>query len=137
MVFPELDGVDAFDAVSDTLDLIEALAPRIVIPGHGPVFAGVESALAFARQRLDGFAAQPLKHLTYGAKVLLKFKLLEAQSLDLAELMAWATATNYLAKIHRSYFSGIELAPWLSQLTADLVRSGAATQHGTRISNAG
>lgn len=137
VVFPELDGVDAFDAVSDTLDLIEALAPRIVIPGHGPVFVGVESALAFARQRLDGFAAQPLKHLTYGAKVLLKFKLLEAQSLALVDLMAWATATAYLAKIHRTYFSEIELAPWLMQLVADLVRSGAATRQGSLINNAG
>jgi glyoxylase-like metal-dependent hydrolase (beta-lactamase superfamily II) len=137
VVFPELEGVDAFDAVGSTLDLIESLAPRIVIPGHGPAFSGVETSIAFARQRLDGFAAQPLKHLTYGAKVLLKFKLLEVQSIEQDELMAWATATAYLAMIHRTHFSALDLAPWLAQLMADLERSGAATRHGTLIRNAG
>lgn len=136
VVFPELEGVAAFDEVAATLDLIESLAPRVVIPGHGPVFSGVEASLAFARQRLAGFAAQPLKHITYGAKVLLKFKLLELQSIALPELMAWAQATAYFSMIHRTHFSALELTPWIELLIADLLRSGAATREGEQISNA-
>ncbi|MGL4807492.1 MAG: MBL fold metallo-hydrolase, partial [Giesbergeria sp.] len=45
VVFPELDGADAFDEVARTLDLIEHLAPRTVIPGHGPVFHDAPRAL--------------------------------------------------------------------------------------------
>ncbi len=137
VVFPELEGVDAFDEVAQTLDLIESLAPRMVIPGHGPVFTGVEASLAFARQRLDGFATQPAKHINYGAKVLLKFKLLELQSIPHEQLMAWATATPYFAMLHRAHFSTIELALWVEQLLADLVRSGAAVHEGQMVHNAG
>src|SRR6218665_357246 len=40
VVFPELAGGGAaFAEVAATLDLIESLAPRVVIPGHGPAFA--------------------------------------------------------------------------------------------------
>ena len=39
VVFPELEGADAFDQVSASLDLIESLAPKTIIPGHGRVFA--------------------------------------------------------------------------------------------------
>ena len=81
VVFPELDGDGAFGEVGDTLDLIESLQPITVIPGHGAPFADVPGALAFARKRLDGFVALPAKHMQYAAKVLLKFKLLEAQHL--------------------------------------------------------
>lgn len=52
VVFPELEGEQAFADVAATLDLIERLAPRTVIPGHGPVFHDAPRALAGARQRL-------------------------------------------------------------------------------------
>ena len=35
VVFPELEGEQAFDAVPRTLNLIEALKAAVVIPGHG------------------------------------------------------------------------------------------------------
>ena len=42
VVFPELEGVDAFDEVGKTIDLIESLATRLVIPGNGGAFNCVE-----------------------------------------------------------------------------------------------
>ncbi|NVO07596.1 MAG: MBL fold metallo-hydrolase, partial [Rhodoferax sp.] len=45
VVFPELDGDDAFHEVAQTLDVIEALQPLVVIPGHGAPFADVAAAL--------------------------------------------------------------------------------------------
>ena len=49
VVFPELEGESAFDDVAAVLDLIERLAPRLVIPGHGAPFSDVAGALQRAR----------------------------------------------------------------------------------------
>ncbi|OPH11537.1 MBL fold metallo-hydrolase, partial [Azospirillum brasilense] len=94
VVFPELEGEHAFEDVAATLDLIAGLAPRTVVPGHGSVFTDVERALGAARRRLDGFVRAPERHALYAAKVLIKYKLLEWQSVPLARLHAWAEPTR-------------------------------------------
>jgi glyoxylase-like metal-dependent hydrolase (beta-lactamase superfamily II) len=137
VVFPELEGVEAFTAVGDTLDLIEQLAPKTVIPGHGPAFSDLETALSTARKRLAGFVHQPEKHITYAAKVLLKFKLLEAQSLSQSALLTWADTTPYFRLIFNTHFADRTFSVWVEQLITDLVRSGAAVREGPKISNAG
>lgn len=137
VVFPELEGIDAFAAVGDTLDLIESLAPLTVIPGHGPAFCDVETSIASARARLDSFVTHPARHITYAAKVLLKFKLLEVQALDLATFIAWAHATPYFLLIFNKHFAGLDFSPWVEHLIGELVRSGAASKDGLMIRNAG
>ena len=137
VIFPELEGVDAFDAVGATIDLIEALKPAVVIPGHGPVFSDAPAAMAFARERLRGFVAKPDKHIRHAVKVLLKFKLLELQSIAVADFMAWAQTTPYFLAIYQQHFSGIDFAQWVDELIADLVRAGAAAREGQVLSNVG
>ncbi len=136
VVFPELEGECAFDDVAATLDVIERLAPRVVIPGHGPVFADAPRAIATARRRLDGFVRAPGKHALYAAKVLLKYKLLEWQQIRMADLLAWAQATPYFGMLHQRHFAGQSEGEWLHGLAAELVRSGAATQSGDVLHNA-
>ncbi len=136
VVFPELEGEDAFADVGATLDLIEQLAPRTVIPGHGAVFHDAPRALAVARRRLDGFARDPGKHALYATKVLLKYKLLDWQHISLDDLTAWAAATPYFALLHARYFADQAQAAWLLGLVDDLVRSGAATLRGGLLHNA-
>lgn len=136
VVFPELEGDEAFDEVAKTLDLIESLAPLAVIPGHGKVFTQVAQSLANARRRLDSFVRDPTKHALHAAKVLLKFKLLELQRLRLAEFAQWASATPYFEMVHRRWFSEVDLVTWIDQLADDLARSGAAIRDGEYILNA-
>jgi len=136
VVFPELDGEGAFDEVASTLDIIEFLRPKRVIPGHGSPFSDVESALTIARQRLEGFVRNPAKHMQYAAKVLLKFKLLEAQRLEMQALVEWAEHTPYFASTFARHFSGVALSEAVEQLVRDLVRSGAATMQGSEVHNA-
>ena len=136
VVFPELDGVHAFDEVGATLDLIEHLKPLVVIPGHGAPFADVVTALGVARKRLAGFVAAPDKHRLYAAKVLLKFKLLEAQALERDALHAWALGTSYFAGMLSQQGGADQAAQSVDRLVHDLVRSGAATVQGSRIFNA-
>ena len=125
VVFPELEGESAFAEVASTLDLIEEMRPRVVIPGHGGVFTDVESALERARSRLEAYQLDPRRHATHAAKVLLKFKLLELQEVPSAEFVAWAEGTPYLRVVHDRFFGDRGLGPWLMQLVADLAASGA------------
>lgn len=136
VVFPELEGAEAFAEVGATLDLIAGLAPRTVIPGHGAVFCDAPQALDVARRRLDGFVRAPVKHARYAAKVLLKYKLLEWQQISYTDLTAWANATPYFGLLHLRHFSDQPQAQWLQGLADDLVRSGAATQQGEVLHNA-
>ncbi|CAM4181192.1 MBL fold metallo-hydrolase [Paracidovorax anthurii] len=135
VVFPELEGERAFADVAATLDLIEALAPRTVVPGHGSVFADVPRALAAARRRLDGFVREPARHALYAAKVLLKYKLLEWQQVPLARLHAWARATPYFGALHAGHFADQLRADWQDALVRELVRSGTAALHGDQLHN--
>ncbi|HEY8049441.1 MAG TPA: MBL fold metallo-hydrolase, partial [Ramlibacter sp.] len=103
IVFPELDGEPGFGDVRATLDVIESLQPRIVIPGHGSPFAGSEriaGALARARSRLASFVADPRRHASHAMKVLVKFKLLEWQSVEVEAFMRWAQAMPYMCRVH-------------------------------------
>ena len=137
VVFPELDGDDAFEAVGATLDLIESLAPAVVVPGHGPVFRDVPRALANARARLDSFVMHPARHVQYAVKVLLKFRLLEAQVLSLSDLQAWARSSTYFCVVHAREFARLPFSAWVDGLVSDLVRSGAAMRDGALVKNAG
>lgn len=136
IVFEELEGVEAFDEVAATLDLIESLAPQTVIPGHGAVFTSVSESLATARSRLESLARDPAKHARHAAKVLVKFKLLEAQRIPIGEFRQWALATVYFGMVHRRFFADLPLADWIDGVIADLVHSGAAQRHGEFLSNA-
>lgn len=136
VVFPELEGEDAFADVAATLDVIEKLAPVVVIPGHGPVFANAPRAIDGARRRLDGFVRNPAKHALYAAKVLLKYKLLEWQQISLTDLAAWAQATPYFGMLQARHFGDRTEAEWLASLADELVRSGAAIREGEVLHNA-
>ena len=135
VVFPELEGEDAFDEVGATLDLIEALKPATVIPGHGAPFTGVTQALVTARNRLDYFQRQPERHRNYAAKVLLKFKLLEQQTMTVDSLVKWAVSTSYMQQMAASGggadSASTRVMDWLKQL----VQSGAAELIDDRVNN--
>ncbi len=135
VVFPELEGDDAFAQVGATLDLIETLSPQVVIPGHGPVFADAPRAIDGARRRLDSFVRNPGKHALYAAKVLLKYKLLEWQQIGIPDLTAWAQATPYFGMLRARHFAAQTEAEWLQSLADELVRSGAAVRQGEVLHN--
>jgi glyoxylase-like metal-dependent hydrolase (beta-lactamase superfamily II) len=138
IVFPELEGEHAFADVGATLDLIERLHPAVVIPGHGGVFGGVErvtAALARARQRLDALTRDPTRHAAHAAKVLIKFKLLEWQSIPAADCLAWAAGTPYIRLAHASFFADEPFDVWLGRLLNELERSQALARDNGILHN--
>ncbi len=125
VVFPELEGDPAFHEVESVLDLIDTLRARWVIPGHGAPFSDVAGALQRARSRLDGFRANPARHLRHGAKVLVKYHLMEEQQQALPALRVWMTETPFLSAI----WDGLGrpeggLAAWNEHLLRDMLIAG-------------
>jgi glyoxylase-like metal-dependent hydrolase (beta-lactamase superfamily II) len=131
VVFPELDGADAFGDVERVLDLIEALPVRCVIPGHGAPFTDIAGALQRARSRLAGFRANPERHLRHGAKVLLKYHLMEEREQALPTLRDWLRDTPLM----RSIWAGLgrpegDIVAWGDQLLQELLAGGALGRRG-------
>ena len=127
VVFPELDGESAFDDVAAVLDEIERMAPRLVVPGHGAAFSDLAGALERARARLAAFRADPSKHARHGAKVLVKYHLLEVRQEPLPALRDWFAATPLVSRVWRRLGrpDGTERA-WLDRLVRELAAAGAA-----------
>lgn len=136
VVFPELDGADAFTEVGATLDVIESLSPRIVIPGHGAPFTDVAKSIAVARKRLDTFLNHPSQHVQYAAKALLMFKLLELQRIELPELMRWAESTPFFTSMHKRHYPDVVFSIWVEGLASILAKSGAISCNGSTITPA-
>ena len=135
VVFQELEGIEAFDAVASTLDLIERLRARTVIPGHGSAFTAIDEAIHRARLRLDSFVQNPERHARHAIKVLLKFKLLDLQEVSYSAFEAWALEMPYVRQVRQRFFPDAEPAEWLKSLLCDLERSGAASLEDARIFN--
>jgi glyoxylase-like metal-dependent hydrolase (beta-lactamase superfamily II) len=127
VVFPEIEGISAFDEVESTIQVIEDLCPRIILPGHGAAFSDVGYAIERARSRLNQFRQSPEKHASYAAKVLLKFKLLELQKSSLSEFINWAQQVVYLNMLHIKYSNGTSFEQWTNDLCKSLEKSGACS----------
>ena len=136
VVFPELEGVDAFDEVGQTIDVIESLQPAVVIPGHGSVFTDIAPAIARARSRLVQFSSAPDRHRRYAAKVLIKYRLLEWQRIEFDALLAWVGRTPYLASLMTAHATDAPAQErWLGGLLDELEKSGALERQGDTILN--
>jgi glyoxylase-like metal-dependent hydrolase (beta-lactamase superfamily II) len=130
VVFPEFLGGKGFEHVATTYDLIETLAPRLVLPGHGRMFTETTKALAISRQRLDYFVKFPSSHANYAARVLIKFKLMELQQTSYAFFLQWCLGSSLLQTIHAHYFDTVTLENWSKGLIESL-----ATKHALKIHN--
>ncbi|RZL68000.1 MAG: MBL fold metallo-hydrolase [Variovorax sp.] len=133
VAFPELAGEPSFGELAATLDLIDALRPALVIPGHGRIFQDVDLALLTARQRLARLVQDPHKHARHAMKVLIKFKLLELQVVTQQSLLSWVHATPYFAAIQARFFEAQSIADIYIQLLDELAESNAAVIDGDLI----
>ena len=124
VIFPELLGEPGFEEVAQTLDLIERLPISLVIPGHGKPFTDAATAIAVARSRLDYLASDPDRNARHGAKVLLKYKLLEWRNKDMASVGHWIAYTPALQSAAKQLQMGLD--DFVSWLPKALVKSGAA-----------
>lgn len=134
VIFPELWGEGGFEEVAQTLELIEGLAISLVIPGHGKPFTDITKALSIARSRLDYLSSDANRNARHGAKVLLKYKLLEWRSLKLAAVHQWIAQTPALSHVAKQL--NMSLEEFSSWLPNSLVKANAARiEQGYLINN--
>ncbi|WP_077033467.1 MBL fold metallo-hydrolase [Pelomonas sp. KK5] len=134
IVLPELDGETGFDEVERTLDLIEGLPVRAVVPGHGQPFDDMGRALGEARSRLAFFRRHPERHTRHAAKALLMFHLLEVGRCSRQALDDWLERVPIHGKMWRRHFSDQELPAWTEGLVQELAQSGTLRVEGGTIS---
>lgn len=124
VIFPELWGEGGFEELAQTLEMIEGLPVSLVIPGHGKPFTDVKGSIEIAKSRLDYLSSDPDRNARHGAKVLLKYKLLEWRSQEMAEVRRWIAVTPALQSIRLQLnLSAENFQDWLVQA---LVKSKAA-----------
>ena len=125
IVFPEIEGEQAFDEVGDTLDLIESLDAQLVIPGHGRPFVDAPRALEEARSRLQFFRRYPERHARHAAKALIMFHLLEVRERSRQSLHDWLAASPIYERMRARFYAATPLAQWSEELLHELAASGA------------
>lgn len=135
VIFPELDGDSGFEEQAAILTRIDALDARIVIPGHGRVFDDVAGAVTRARSRLDYLRADPVRNATHAIRVLVKFKLLEAQALPREALFAWMRATPLMQRIQARFLPAQPIDAIFAQTLQALAKVGACAIEGDRVVN--
>jgi len=125
VIFPELWGEGGFEEVAQTLELIEGLPVALVIPGHGKPFTNVKQSIETAKSRLDYLSSDADRNARHGAKVLLKYKLLEWRSRKLIDTKQWIASTPVLENIRKQLnMNDEDFQIWLVEA---LVKSKAAT----------
>lgn len=125
VLFPELAGEDGFGPARATLDHISRLDVRIVIPGHGQAFTDVDEAILRAQKKLDALEVSAEKHAWHALRVLLKFLLLEKQSIALDALGATLQAIPLFASVNQELLQ-LDAEQLAQQVVAQLERAGAA-----------
>ena len=138
VIFPEMVGEHGFALTRATLRTIEALAPALVIPGHGAPFTDAAAALARAHARLDAFEAAPERHARHGLRVLLKFQLLQQpEGVARDELRAWFCDAELVARAARHFWPNLALDALFSETLDALFLASAASRRDHLVCNAG
>ena len=134
VIFPELEGESGFEEARATLELIDTLEVRLVVPGHGAPFVDVKPAIKRALARVDFLQADPRRNAENAVKVVLKFLLLERQQFALASLPAMFAANPVIVNASARYLqrTPAELAEWAVD---SLVRAGAARRTEAMLLN--
>ncbi len=136
VVFPELEGEPGFDDVAAVFELIERLDARHVVPGHGAPFDDVADALQRARRRLAGMRAEPVRHLQHGARVLVKYHLMEVRRQTWPALQDWIVGTPLLQQVwQRLGRPEGDAAAWGERVVQSLLDSGALRREGELIAD--
>lgn len=139
LVFPELEGVSAFDDVEAVLDTIARLPAKLVVPGHGRPFTDLAGALGRARSRLAAHRADPARHGRHAVKVLLKYHMMEEGRQGLDALLDWAEAAPLLRSVWQRFPPRGQASPrsWLREVVQELAAQGALAVDGDTVRDAG
>ncbi|MFB6703164.1 MBL fold metallo-hydrolase [Streptomyces sp. NPDC056333] len=110
-----LDGLDAATTALASLKRIADLAPRVILPSHGPIPADPGAAFAAALRRAQRLVDDPDGTVRYGARRIFAFALMIRGGLPADEVEPYLHARAWLADAARL----LDLTP--EALATDLV----------------
>lgn len=123
-VWPQ-EGANPFiDAARASLDTIEGLTPRVVIPGHGEPFEDAAGAIARVRSKLDAFERDPAKNARHMVKVMFVFALLDRGSMPVGEVEGYVARVPCYRDVSER-FLGMDAKALADMILGDLQRAGA------------
>ncbi len=125
---------DALEASAATLDLIERLAPALVLSGHGPAITDVTLALVRARRRLAAWRAEPEMVLWHAVKRIFAHKLLIEGGVVRDRVETLLLASPWFVSFAARF--GDTPAGFVPRLLAAMVESGARWDEGRLVATA-
>lgn len=124
VIFPELLGTaEGLANTRSTLDMLARLPIDWVIPGHGPAFADVDSALRTAYRRLKGFEQDIERLAWHSIKVIVAFALMERRRIARDGFARFVQSLPFAADINARYLGQAD-DHFVTRLLADLLAAG-------------
>ena len=127
VLLPGPDRLERLAATRKTLEMIVRLKPRIVIPGHGAPFAGVDASLDLGFQRLAAFERDEMRMARHVLKVMFVFSLMDRRRLLAAGVPAYLASVPLYRDFNARYFR-LDNAGLARLIVGELERSGSVKQ---------
>jgi glyoxylase-like metal-dependent hydrolase (beta-lactamase superfamily II) len=126
-----LDGPDAAATAVASLDRLDALRARVVLPAHGRIPADPAAVLAKARQRAQRLVDDPDGAVWYGARRVFSYALMIRGGLPTADVEDYLLARAWLTDAARQL--GRPAPDLVTELVGTMRRSGAVVEEDGRL----
>jgi glyoxylase-like metal-dependent hydrolase (beta-lactamase superfamily II) len=132
-VWPGIDAATGrnvhIDTALATLDVIEKLSPKMIVPGHGAPFGDWVPALESARSRLIAFEQNPARNARHVTKSLFVFALLDKGEMKIIDVPAYLESVPVYAQMREAYQLGTN-AELAERMLGDLIKARAVMAEG-------
>lgn len=126
-----LDGPDAAAVAKKSLERLDALHPRVILPAHGPIPDDAAASLAHAHRRAQRLVDDPQGAVWYGARRVFAYALVIRGGLPLDEVEDYLLARAWLADAADQL--GRPPADVADELVTTLRSSGAVVEQDGRL----
>lgn len=126
-----LDGPDAAAVAKKSLERLDALHPRVILPAHGPIPDDAAASLAHAHRRAQRLVDDPQGAVWYGARRVFAYALVIRGGLPLDEVEDYLLARAWLADAAEQL--GRPVVDVADELVTTLRSSGAVVEQDGRL----
>lgn len=126
-----LDGPDAAAVAKKSLERLDALHPRVILPAHGPIPDDAAASLAHAHRRAQRLVDDPQGAVWYGARRVFAYALVIRGGLPLDEVEDYLLARAWLADAADQL--GRPVVDVADELVTTLRSSGAVVEQDGRL----
>lgn len=129
---PYTESADSLETSLDSLRRLEALSPRLVISGHGPVITEPLAAFERARLRLERWQSDPEAMAWHAAKRIFAYALMIEDGIADGDVASYLDTSPWVHDVAAQPF-GMTAAEWTPVLLDEMLRSGAAAWSDGRL----